>query len=94
MVPKNRTRGNRENLGHGKFHLNVRKNFAESVTEHWARLPREGGGCPSLPALMSSIRLVSGALEGWLQNQILVSTGVFPGPEHQFPRSEVQLFVL
>lgn len=90
---ENGTRGNRENLGHDKFHLNLRKNFFPvSVTEHWDRLPREGGECPSLPALMSSVRVVSGALEGWLQPNPY-STDVFPGPEHQFPRSRVDIFV-
>ncbi|XP_039915660.1 double zinc ribbon and ankyrin repeat-containing protein 1 isoform X2 [Hirundo rustica] len=43
VVPKNGTRGNGENLGHGKFPLNVRKNFFPvSVTEHWDRSLREG----------------------------------------------------
>ncbi|KFV84004.1 hypothetical protein N308_10824, partial [Struthio camelus australis] len=32
---------NGQKLKHGKFHLNLRKNFfAVMVTEHWNRLPR------------------------------------------------------
>ena len=42
IVPSGRTRGNGHRLEHGKFHLNVRKNFFTlSITEHWNRLPRE-----------------------------------------------------
>ncbi|KFQ30512.1 hypothetical protein N332_01588, partial [Mesitornis unicolor] len=36
-------------LEHGRFNLNIRKNFfTEGVTEHWPRLPREVVESPSL----------------------------------------------
>jgi len=45
--PANRTNGHK--LKHGKFHLNMRKNFFPlRVTEHWNRLPREAVESPSL----------------------------------------------
>jgi len=49
VVPSNRTRGNRHNLKHRKFCLNMRKNcFTLRVTEHWNRLPRGVVESPSL----------------------------------------------
>jgi len=49
VVPIDRTRGNRHKLKHGKFQLNMRKNFFPlRVTEHWNRLPREVVECLSL----------------------------------------------
>jgi len=49
VVPSNRTRGNGHKLKHGKFCLNIRKNFFPlSVTEPWHRLPREVVESPSL----------------------------------------------
>ncbi|PKU46615.1 hypothetical protein llap_3059 [Limosa lapponica baueri] len=48
VVPDDRTRGNRHELEHRKFHLNMWKNFfALRVTKHWIRLPREAVESPS-----------------------------------------------
>jgi len=49
VVPSDRTRGNGHQLKHGKFCLNMRKNFFTlRVTEPWHRLPREVVESPSL----------------------------------------------
>jgi len=42
VVPSDRTRGNRHELKHRNFRLNMRKNFFPlRATEHWNRLPRD-----------------------------------------------------
>jgi len=41
VVPSDRARGNGHQQKHGKFRLNMRKNFTLRVTEQWNRLPRE-----------------------------------------------------
>ena len=42
MVPSAGTRGNREKLKHGKFHMNVRKNFFTlRVRQYWNKMLRE-----------------------------------------------------
>ena len=48
IVPSNSTRGNRHNLEHSKFHLNMMKNITVRVTEHCNRLPRGVVKSPSL----------------------------------------------
>ena len=56
VVPSNRTRGNRHKLKHGKFRLDMRKNFFPlRVTEHWNRLPRDVAESPSLEILKTHL---------------------------------------
>ncbi|KFV80285.1 hypothetical protein N308_05808, partial [Struthio camelus australis] len=63
VVPSNRTRGNGHKLNHGKFHLNLRKNFLTvRVTEHWHRLPREVVESPLLEIFKSRLDVILGNL--------------------------------
>lgn len=56
VVPGNRARGNRHNLNHRKFHLNMGKNFfTVRVAEHWNRLPKKVVMSPSQQILKSSL---------------------------------------
>lgn len=56
VVPINRTSCNGHKVEHGKFHLNMRRNFfALRVAEHWSRLPRESMETPSLEMLKTHL---------------------------------------
>ncbi|PKU31856.1 hypothetical protein llap_17839 [Limosa lapponica baueri] len=65
VVPSDRTRDNGHKLEHGKFYLNMRKNFIPvRVAEPWKRLPREVVESPSQetfkPTWMRSCATCSG----------------------------------
>ena len=65
VVPSDRTRGNRHKLKHGKFRLNMRKNFFPlRVTEPWPRLPREAVESPSLEIFQPRLERCCAACSG------------------------------
>ncbi|KFV84660.1 hypothetical protein N308_02717, partial [Struthio camelus australis] len=52
---------NGQKLNHGKFHLNLRKNFfTVRVAEHWTRLPREVVESPSLEIFKTRLDVILG----------------------------------
>ncbi|KFV84661.1 hypothetical protein N308_02718, partial [Struthio camelus australis] len=52
---------NGQKLNHGKFHLNLRKNFfTVRVAEHWTRLPREVVESPSLEIFKARLDVILG----------------------------------
>lgn len=55
LAPSTGTRGNRQNLMHCKFHLNIWKNFTVWVSEYWNRFPREVLESLSLKILKSCL---------------------------------------
>ncbi|KFV76242.1 hypothetical protein N308_01477, partial [Struthio camelus australis] len=51
---------NGHKLKHRKFRLNIRKNFAVRVAEHWNKLPRETVESPSLEIFKTRLDAILG----------------------------------
>ena len=62
-VDSDRTKGNRFNLKHGRFHLDIRRKFfTQRVVMHWNRLPKEVVNAPSLDAFKARLDAILGSL--------------------------------
>lgn len=55
VVPSNRRRGSGQKGMHGKFHLNMGKNFTVQVTMDWSRLPRAAVESPLLKVFQNCL---------------------------------------
>ena len=59
--------GEREKLRHGRFRLDIRRNFfTQRVVTHWSRPPKEVVDGPSLQAFKARLDVALGSLVCWL----------------------------